>query len=65
MDGMAFDSGPKWASAMVVLCTWLYGLCVFGAFKLVGRSPMAILIPFISIGGVFLFDFLARLSSYH
>ena len=55
LAGMAFESGNTWAAVLFVLSTWSYGPAVFAAFKLLDRSRKAVLLPFISIGGIFLF----------
>ncbi|HVO63387.1 MAG TPA: hypothetical protein VMT53_20840 [Terriglobales bacterium] len=60
--GMAFDSSNKWAALFLVLSTWSYGPAVFGAFKLLKRSRIAVFVPFISIAGIFFFDRLASAS---
>lgn len=62
LAGMAFDSGNTWAAGLGVLSVWSYGPAVFGAFKLLDRSRKAVLLPFISIGGTFLFSFLETAS---
>jgi len=60
--GMAFDSGNKTAALLLVLSAWSYGPAVFAAFKLLDRSRLAVLMPFISIAGILLFNSLASVS---
>ena len=62
LAGMAFDSGNTWTAALFVLSTWSYAPAVFAAFKLLDRSHKAVLLPFISIGGIFLCQLLAAAS---
>lgn len=61
LSPMAFGSGNAWAASFFVLFTWSYGPAVYGAFKLLTYSRKAVLLPLVSIGGIFLTDFLTRL----
>ncbi len=58
--GLAFDSGNKVAAALFALSMLSYGPAVFGAFKFLDRSHKWVLLPLISIAGIFLSDFLTR-----
>lgn|SRR6478672_142917 len=60
LSPMAFDGGKAWAAWLFVFFTWSYAPAVFGAFKLLDYSRKAVLLPLLSIGGMFLSDFLAR-----
>jgi len=59
LAGMAFDGGNRLAAALFMLAAWSYGPAVFAAFKLLDRSRKAVLLPFFSVAGVFLGNFLA------
>ena len=60
LSPMAFDRGNAWAASFFVLFTWSYGPAVYGAFKLLPYSRKAVLLPLVSIDGIFLTDFLRR-----
>ena len=51
---IAFDGGNTIAANFFVLSVWSYGPAVFGAFKLLDRSRKFVLLPFVSIAGVFI-----------
>ena len=60
LSPMAFDGGKAWAAWLFMFFTWSYAPAVYGAFKLLTYSRKAVLLPLLSIGGMFLSDFLAR-----
>jgi hypothetical protein len=60
LSPMAADGGKNWAAWLLMFFTWSYAPAVYGAFKLLTYSRKAVLLPLLSIGGMFLSDFLAR-----
>jgi hypothetical protein len=61
LSGMAFDGGNTIGAWSAVVSIWSYGPLVFAAFKLLGRSRKAVLLPFLSIAAIVLPGFVAFL----
>jgi hypothetical protein len=57
---MALDGGKAWAAWLFMFLTWSYAPAVYGAFRLLTYSRKAVLLPLLSIGGMFLCDVLGR-----
>lgn len=62
LSAMAVDAGYNIPTLLFILSTWSFGIAVFGAFKFFHRSRKAVLLPFLSIGGMLFSDFLNRIT---